>query len=164
MVIMGSEPPVEGGSHCIHGSAPILYDNDHEGAAQYAESHLQNSVEPSNMFPAPPEPLSSSKGKMVALEGYDYNDLNVEPPSEPSAPPFDAPEGSEPSAPPLDADTEFIELSAPAMDEYDDLGDANAPPVEDEGDGSSEQARTSFQDGSRSGERPQSDSLPRYHP
>jgi len=85
---LSSQPPTEPGSSCdIYSSAPILYEDDvqsleYEGAPEPIPSHAG--------FPLPPTILSSSKGKAAALGYYDYDDLDVEPDPQPSAPPFEA--------------------------------------------------------------------------
>jgi len=88
---------MEPGSSDVNGSAPVLYEDDvqsleYEGAPGLVPSPVG--------FPLPPTAFSSSKGKAAALEYYDYDDLNVEPDLQPSAPPFEAEDPTLPSAPP----------------------------------------------------------------
>jgi len=97
MEVLSSQPPTEPGSSCdVHGSAPVLYEDDVE-SLEYEDP---SEIVPSPGFPLPPTSLSSSKGKAAALEYYDYDDLNVEPDLQPSAPPFEADDPIVPSAPP----------------------------------------------------------------
>lgn len=96
MEVLSSQPPTEPGSSCdVYGSAPVLYEDDVESLEYEDGSELF----PSPGFPLPPTSLSSSKGKAAALEYYDYDDLNVEPDLQPSAPPFEADNPIVPSAP-----------------------------------------------------------------
>jgi len=138
MIGMSSEPPEAGGSTELESSAPALFEDDDEGFSHYTRSDSQDTDGSSFMFPAPPQPAPSSKGKMVEM--CDYDDVHVEPPSGPSAPPFEASlgpsappfdesEGSGPSAPPLEG--EQLEPSAPPLH---DVGSSHegrsAPPAE----------------------------------
>jgi len=88
---------MEPGSSDVNGSAPVLYEDD----VQSLEYENAPELVPSPVgFPLPPAAVSSSKGKAAALEYYDYDDLNVEPDLQPSAPPFEAEDPILPSAPP----------------------------------------------------------------
>ena len=99
MGILGSQPPTEPRSPDICGSAPVLYEDDvgsleYEDVPELDTSHVG--------FPLPPVALPPSKGKAAALEYYDYDDLDMEPDPQPSAPPFEAEDPILPSAPPQD--------------------------------------------------------------
>ena len=161
IVIMGSEPPVDddpaGGSCDVPISAPVLFDDDDQSFSHDTELSPSDGARPS-MFPAPPEPPPTSKGKMAALELYDYDDLNVEPPTEPSAPPFESScvDCSGPSAPPP------AELMMPEADEL----DVQDGPFSGENGavGSNLPTRPPSQDTSRTGGGLQSELLPRYQP
>jgi len=97
MEVLSSQPPTEPGSSCdVHGSAPVLYEDDVESLEYEGGSNPVTAPG----FPLPPTSLSSSKGKAAALEYYDYDDLSVEPDLQPSAPPFEAENPIVPSAPP----------------------------------------------------------------
>lgn len=97
MEVLSSQPPTEPGSSDVHGSAPVLYEDD----VRSLEYEDAPELDPSPAgFPLPPEMVSSSKGKAAALEYYDYDDFNVEPDPRPSAPPFEAENPILPSAPP----------------------------------------------------------------
>ena len=99
MEVLGSQPPTGPGSSEFYSSAPVLYEDD----VQSLEYEDAPELGPSPVgFPPLPETLSSSKGKAAALEYYDYDDLNVEPDLQPSAPPFEAENPTLPSAPPQD--------------------------------------------------------------
>jgi len=69
--------------------------------------------------------FSSSKGKAAALECYDYDDLDVEPDHQPSAPPFEAENPTVPSAPPQD-EAQTLPSAPPEM--VDPGDDPTAPP------------------------------------
>jgi hypothetical protein len=166
MVVMGSEPPVDddssGGSHNIVVSAPVLYEDDEQSTPDDAET-LPTDGATSSIFPAPPEPQPSSKGKMAAFELYHYDDLDVEPPPGPSAPPFEASDCSEPSAP-LPTD-----IMTPIPDEHEVGVVNNASSSEDVVGGIDLQAgsssHTAFQNrGRTTGGRSQSELLPQYQP
>jgi len=122
---LSSQPPTEPGSSCdIHGSAPVLYEDDvqpleYEGAPEPVQSHVG--------FPPPPTILSSSKGKAAALGYYDYDDLDVEPDLQPSAPPFEVEDPIAPSAPPPDG----VQPLPSAPPEIVDPGDDPTAPTDD---------------------------------
>ena len=125
MEVLSSQPPMEPGSSDVCGSAPVLYEDDvrsleYEDAPELGPSLVG--------FPLPPTALSSSKGKAAALEYYDYDDLNVEPDLQPSAPPFEAENPILPSAPPQDEAQPLPSAPLEIVDPGDDptgLGDDN---------------------------------------
>ena len=122
MEVMSSSPPTEPGSSCdVHGSAPVLYEDDVQSLEYGDAPELAPS---STGFPLPPTVLSSSKGKAAALEYYDYDDLNVEPDPQPSAPPFEADDPIMPSAPPQ-GEAQFLPSAPPEIVDSDD--DPTAP-------------------------------------
>ena len=127
MEVLSSQPPTEPGSSYVCGSAPVLYEDD----VQPLEYKDAPELCPSPLgFPQPPAALSSSKGKAAALEYYDYDDLNVEPDLQPSAPPFEAQDPILPSAPPQDETLSLPSAPPEIVDPGDDpttLGDGNLP-------------------------------------
>ena len=116
MGILGSQPPTEPGSSDVCSSAPILYEDD-VGSLEYEDAP---ELGPSPVgFPLPPVSLPPSKGKAATLEYYDYDDLDMEPDPQPSAPPFEAEDPILPSAPPHD-EPQSLPSAPPAMAEPDD--------------------------------------------
>jgi len=112
---------------------------------------------PSPGFPLPPTLLSSSKGKAAALEYYDYDDLNVEPDLQPSAPPFEAENPTVPSAPPQG---EALPLPSSAPPEMANPGEDPTAPIDDD---LSEEMGEQSVDAAGPGSSRQ-EPLPRYQP
>lgn len=154
MEVLSSRPPTEPGSSCdVHGSAPVLYEDDVQ-SLEYAEVP---ELAPSSVgFPLPPTALPSSKGKAAALEYYDYDDLDVDPDPQPSAPPFEAEDPIMPSAPPQ-GEAQFLPSAPPEVMDSDD--DPTAPAD----DGLSPRTGGQSVDATRQGSsRPEP--LPQYQP
>ena len=144
---------METGSSDVYGSAPVLYEDDIQSLEYAGGPEL---VPSSTGFPLPPTVLSSSKGKAAALEYYDYDDLNVEPDLQPSAPPFEAENPILPSAPPP-GEAQPLPSAPPEMVDSDD-----DPPTLGN-DGLPRQMSESSADASRPGSsRPEP--LPQYRP
>lgn len=122
MEVMGSQPPPEPGSSDVHGSAPILYEDDVQSLKYGDPPELVPSCVG---FPLPPTVVSSSKGKAAALEYYDYDDLSVEPDLQPSAPPFEVEDSTLPSAPP-EGNAQPLPSAPPEIDEPGDGPTADA--------------------------------------
>ena len=154
MEALSSRPPTESECSDAHSSAPVLYEDDvqsleYEGAPELGSSPVG--------FPRPPAAPSSSKGKAAALEYYDYDDLNVEPDPQPSAPPFEAENPILPSAPPEGEAQPLPSAPLEIVDPSDDptaLGDDDLPRQMGGGDSADDAGPDS------SGLEP----LPRYRP
>ena len=125
MEVLSSHPPTEPESSCdVYGSAPVLYEDD----VQSLEYEDYPELAPSAVgFPLPPTSFSSSKDTAAALEYYDYDDLDVEPDLQPSAPPFEAEDPIAPSAP-LQGEPQLLPSAPP---EIADPGDDPTAPAED---------------------------------
>jgi len=148
---MGSQPPTEPGSSDVHGSAPILFEDD----VQPVKFGDAPEPTPSSVgFPLPPTVVSSSKGKAAAFEFYDNEDLSVEPDPQPSAPPFEAGDSILPSAPP-EGDTLPLPSAPPEIADPDDDSMPDAPLPQGMGGHSVDNSRPS---------PPRPEPLPRYQP